>query len=283
MKKRKRNRERQQAKLSEIEPMTIGSQLKKAREKKEVSIGDAYQQTRILPEVLSALEENNFAKISNPVYLKSFLRKYSSYLGLDPENILKEYNNLDAKEALNAPESTAADQGSSARKIDMQKITKSLKVIFKPVLIILLLVLFIKTAGWVKQKFSSWHSARAKEVKHVMPVKPVQQKKIEPVPESLKKPVPKALKNVLVPQDKKLILSIKTTDDVWIELKRDGKIIFKNELKKGSEEDWQADENFELWTGNAAAMNITLNGHDLGSPGAGVKRGIIINRKGIQK
>lgn len=263
--------------------MTIGNQLKKAREKKQVSIDEAYQQTRILPEILSAFEADSFLRISSPVYIKSFLREYSSYLGIDPENILNEYNSLKGKEALSASESAIADKKSSTRKIDVEKITGTLKVIFKAILIILLLVLFIKTAGWVRHKFLNWRSADVKQTKQTAPVKPMPRKKIKPAPESLKRPVQEALKNVLIPQNEKLTLSIKTTDDVWMELRRDGRIIFKNVLKKGSEEDWQADENFELWTGNAAAMNITLNGHNLGSPGVGVKKGIIINRQGIQK
>ncbi len=263
--------------------MTIGNQLKRAREKKHISIGEAYEHTRILPEMLSALEGDNFARIINPIYQKSFLKKYSSYLGLDTENILNEYKSLKTKEALSAPESIVADEKPSAGKIDSEKIVKASKIGFKIILIILLLILFVKTTGWVKHRFSNWRNIRAEEAKQAMPVEPVEAQKIEQAPKALKKPVQGVRGNVLIPQGEKLTLSIRTTDDVWIELRTDGKIIFKNALKKGSEEEWQADENFKLWTGNAAAMNITLNGHDLGSPGVGVKKGIIINRQGIQK
>jgi len=269
--------------------MTIGSQLKKAREKKQVSIDEAYQHTRILPEMLSALEEDNFARVTSPIYLKSFLREYSSYLGLNPENILNEYKSLKAKEAVSKPESTTANEELPARKIDTEKTFNILKVVLKIILTVLLLILFVKTTGWVKHKFLSWRSTRAEETKQAISKSPVKQKKIDRAPkalktsEALKKPAQVVMGNVLIPQDEKLTLSIRTTDDVWIELRIDGKIIFKNVLKGGSEEEWQADENFELWTGNAAAMNIRLNGHDLGSPGAGVKKGIIINRQGIQK
>lgn len=272
--------------------MTIGMQLKKAREKKRVSIDEAYQYTRILPEMLYALEEDNFARISGPIYIKSFLRKYSSYLGIDPEGILKEYNNLNTKKSPAASESTADDEKSFTRTVDTEKIVKRLKVIFKYILIIILLALLMRTTGWAKHKFLSWRSVRielaeeakqAKQAKQPEPKKPIQEKKIELALETLKKPVQEPLKEILIPQDEKLTLSIKTTDDVWVELRRDSKIIFKNVLKKDSEENWQADENFELWTGNAAAMNITLNGYNLGSPGVGVKKGIIINRQGMKK
>ena len=189
------------------------------------------------------------------------------------------------------PTFAAADKKPFALNIDMGKIKKALKVISKSILIILLLFIFVKTAGWLKHGFESWRSARIKQAERAVLAKPTQQNKIGSLPEAKKKPaveiqkksVKKASENASVPQDEKLTLSIKTTDDVWIELRRDGKIIFKNVLKKDSKENWEADEDFELWTGNAGAMNITLNGKDLGSPGVGVKRGIIINRQGIQR
>jgi hypothetical protein len=88
---------------------------------------------------------------------------------------------------------------------------------------------------------------------------------------------------VSIPENEKLHLVLKATQDVWIELKRDGAIIFKSVLKKDIPREWQADDDFELWTGNASVMDITLNGVNLGSPGRGVKRGIAINRQGIKK
>ena len=269
--------------------MTIGNQLKKAREQKQLSLDDAYQHTRILPEMLSALEEDNLARIANPVYIKSFLKKYSSYLGLSVENILNQYNSLDKQESLNVPEPAVDKEKFLAQKIDVDKITKALKVIFKSILIIFLLILFIKTTGRVKSKFSSWrktraqHVSQAQQVESAEKVKSVKKKEIEVIKEKPKVRVQETSKSIQIPQNEKLTLVIKTTKDVWVELRKDTKIILKNVLKKGSEETWQAVDNFELWTGNAAAMNITLNGHDLGSPGKGVKKGIIINRQGIQK
>lgn len=289
---------RQLARLSKIKLMTIGNKLKQAREKKHVSIDEAYQYTRILPEILSAFERDDFPRISSPIYIKSFLRKYSSYLQLNPESILSEYKRMDIHQSLSEPEPTIVDEKPPARRIDTQKLVKVVKAAFKPVLIILLLILLIKATGWTKHKFLIWRSAhlnqakqekktnqanQAKQSKPSKLLEPLREKKASPAVKEAKRPVKEPLKGVLIPQNERLNLSISTTDDVWIELRMDGNIIFKNVLKKGSEENWQADKNFELWTGNAAAMNITLNGNNLGSPGVGVKKGIIINRQGIKK
>ncbi len=271
-----------------MDKMTIGNQLKKARDQKQLSIDDVYQYTRILPEMLSAMEEDNFAKISSPIYIRSFLRKYSSYLGLNAENILNQYSSVNMKESLSEPEPVADDEKIPVRKIDMNKIANISKLVFKFILIVILLILFIKTTGWAKFRFLSWRKARSEQALQVSQAelaskaKPVLKKEIKVIAEKPKIHAKDIRKSILIPKDEKLTLLIKTTEDVWVELRKDSKIILKNVLKKGSQESWQADDNFELWTGNAAAMNITLNGHNLGSPGKGVKKGIIINRQGIQ-
>jgi hypothetical protein len=72
-------------------------------------------------------------------------------------------------------------------------------------------------------------------------------------------------------------------DDVWAEIKRDGNIIFTGTFKKGTVRNWQAEESFEIWTGNASMIELSLNGHDLGPVGKGIKRGVIVDRNGIRK
>ncbi len=271
-----------------MDKMTIGNQLKKAREQKRLSLDDAYQYTRILPDMLSAMEEDNFAKISNPTYIRSFLRKYSSYLGLNAEDILNQYSSVNMQKGLSEPEPVIDKKKAPVRRIDMNKIANISKLVFKFILIVFLLIIFIKTTGWAKFKFLSWRKARSEQRLQVSQIelankaKPVKKKEIKVVVKKPKIDAKDTQKGILIPEDEKLTLLITTTEDVWVELKKDAKIILKNVLKKGSQESWQADDNFELWTGNAAAMNITLNGHNLGSPGTGVKKGIIINRRGIQ-
>ena len=76
-------------------------------------------------------------------------------------------------------------------------------------------------------------------------------------------------------------LTIRTKADVWMQVKSDGTVIFQNVLPKGSQESWTAKEELELWTGNAGAMELILNGTPLGNPGIGVKKGIKVTRMGL--
>ncbi|MCX5680254.1 MAG: helix-turn-helix domain-containing protein, partial [Candidatus Omnitrophica bacterium] len=72
----------------------IGEKLKSAREKKGVTIDQAQRQTHIHSTVISALESGRSDEVLTPTYVKSFLKKYSSYLALDSNQLVKEYQAL---------------------------------------------------------------------------------------------------------------------------------------------------------------------------------------------
>jgi cytoskeletal protein RodZ len=274
--------------------MTIGNQLKKARQKKQVTLKDVYAYTKIQPDMLSALEDDNFQKIPNPVYVKSFLKEYARYLGLDAGQILNEYAQLHEKEFFEEDRHAEERPKTSMRKtIDTQYI-KSIRLVFIGIILIVLLLYSFKLLARVRQGVVEWNRSRIERIalkKGMTQEKPkekpkqklqetLQQKHAQPL--ATEKSAVKQ-ESVSIPENEKLHLALKANQDVWIELKRDGVIIFKSVLKKDITREWQADDDFELWTGNASVMDITLNGVNLGSPGRGVKRGIIINRQGIKK
>ena len=69
----------------------IGELLKNARTKKGLTIEKAYKKTRIHPGILRALEEGRVENLLNKIYIKGFLKKYSEFLGLDKDFIVREY------------------------------------------------------------------------------------------------------------------------------------------------------------------------------------------------
>ena len=78
--------------------MSIGARLKEAREKRKISINRVYENTRIHPDMLYALEDDEYGKIPNSTYVKGFLRTYATYLGLDAEAVVEEYDKLKLQE-----------------------------------------------------------------------------------------------------------------------------------------------------------------------------------------
>jgi hypothetical protein len=66
----------------------IGFRLTRAREARGLTLEDAERDTRISRRYLEALETEQFEVIPAPVYARGFLRSYSQYLGMDPQEVL---------------------------------------------------------------------------------------------------------------------------------------------------------------------------------------------------
>src|ERR671926_336366 len=62
-----------------------------ARERKGVDLARAERDTKIRVRYLSALERGDYRDLPGAVYTKGFLRNYAIYLGLDPEDVLRQW------------------------------------------------------------------------------------------------------------------------------------------------------------------------------------------------
>lgn len=72
--------------------LDIGATLKTAREQQGISLDDAAEATKIRASYLTALEEEAFEQLPGPTYARGFLRSYGEYLGLDPQDLIDEFN-----------------------------------------------------------------------------------------------------------------------------------------------------------------------------------------------
>ncbi len=70
---------------------TPGQILRARREDRDFSLHDAEEGTKIPKHLLESIERDEYHKLSGPIYVKSFLRNYSGWLGLDAEEILAVY------------------------------------------------------------------------------------------------------------------------------------------------------------------------------------------------
>ncbi len=77
---------------------TPGEMISEAREAQDLTIRQLSDRTKIPPPVLSALELDEYHKISGPLYIKSFLRSCAADLGLDPETVLGLYNKISGED-----------------------------------------------------------------------------------------------------------------------------------------------------------------------------------------
>jgi cytoskeleton protein RodZ len=69
----------------------VGPALRKARLARGVSIDEAARDTRIRPEFLHALEQEEYERLLGDVYVRGCLRSYAAYLGLSPDKAVELY------------------------------------------------------------------------------------------------------------------------------------------------------------------------------------------------
>lgn len=230
---------------------SIGSRIRSAREAKGISLEQAQKETKISARILSAIEADRAQEIiSGPVYIKSFIKKYADYLGLDGVSLAESFSGgrPELKEQISV---LSRDAGSPHFPFK--------KVVYAAV-IALLLFLGIRLIFFLGSKAATFFKSRPKVEKSVTK------------PKVAAKPATPSLPQV--PRGEGLVLSLNARTDVYLKVKTDGRVMYDGILRKGSEERWEAKESFEISTNKAESLTIDLNGNKVGPLGKGAIKGL---------
>ena len=246
---------------------SVGERLKSAREARRLSLEEACGITKIQRQTLEAIEQDRVQESMDPVYARIFVKKYAAFLGLDAAAVTNEYPGLGRGTAV----ATAAPPTPSSP-VDMQSHVAPRVNWLVPAGVTLAALVGIGFLGYMAVDL--FHNLRQQHPLRSL-TEPVHEKK-EPE------------QKLLVPLSKPLKLTIQTTAEVWLQVKADGDIVFQGILGKGvigngsPRESWTAKKELELWTGNAGAMELSLNGKPLEWAERGVRKGVKITHAGIQ-
>lgn len=234
--------------------MSIGEVLRNARIKKGYSFEYLEEATKIRAKYLEALEKENFAVLPGQVYAKAFLRTYAKFLELDTEEIMNEFcqmNNEAPPEAeKDKHEAEPTDTGS-----------KKWRYVAAGVALISLLA------------FNALYNIgdRPEDSKPELP-KTVQQPPAEnqnnippdtnPAPDN----PPQANQPPQQVEGVRVVLKV-TEGQSWMQIVADGKTVFTGTVNPGETKDFQAEEKIYLHVGNAGAVEVNVNGKELGRLG----------------
>jgi cytoskeletal protein RodZ len=73
----------------------LGNTLSRARRARAITLEDVERDTHVSRRYLQALENEDFSIFPAPVYARGFLRTYSRYLGLNPDELLRVFPSAD--------------------------------------------------------------------------------------------------------------------------------------------------------------------------------------------
>lgn len=266
-----------------VSMITIGEKLKKTRENKSLTVEQVRKQTRIHTEVLLALESGRCDEILNSTYVKSFLKKYASFLGLDAGQIMKEYILTrqdrfgDSRAESRQRVDHGIDTGKQAR-LESDIISRFIiitGILFFAVAVIFFVVFLGKMIVPALSRSAPAHTVIS-QAKRPIP------KRASASTQKKSIPAATAVSKAAATRKNPLYLVLKVKKPVLIKVKKDGVYLFERVMPKDSLESFRANEKIELYVAKAESIELTLNGKSLGSPGRGLIKNLEITNKGIR-
>jgi cytoskeletal protein RodZ len=144
-----------------------GKRLKAERESQNLSLKQVSESTKIRAHLLRAIEEDQYELISSPVYVKGFLEAYSRYLGLDPDDVVLQYQKyLEHKTRSERPESEQRMTRSTLKQWTAflkKRVPLWLLVIFIPAVILLIaIMIYSDSLKPINQFLTTFEKKRSK-------------------------------------------------------------------------------------------------------------------------
>lgn len=271
-----------------------GAILKRCREYHDLSLEEAEESTKIGANYLLALEEDQVSQFSSLAYLKGFLRIYATYLGLNPDDMIRLYEKLySAGNGGGDHTATAAGGGDPAprKKFPLQKLAM-------PAVI---LVLILITAAIINR--SPPPLVRQNLLESAAP--PATAPPVLQVRSSVRQPVPKQTPDEAVNEQKRgesqpaaqgsvqspsrensrgFVVRLKVTQSGTLKVTIDGSSTQDYELVVGDSIEWKADRTIVLELSNAGGVEAELNGRQLKLPGqSGKPSTVVLDSEGIRQ
>ncbi len=276
--------------------ITVGQRLRQAREAKGLSLEDVFDKTKLRPSIVEAIEQERWKELPAPAFVKGFLRTYVKLLEIDEREIIELYDTRVPKD--NRPFEAILTKRQT-RKTGWA------------VAIVIMIAVFAITYWWIKQpppsisnherapviekqvskeksnekvQFTMATGEKDKQVE-----KTEQSESLNTVPEAAdqsdvvrltEKPVseqaePQTEKTVaVVDTEPNLVLKALVKERTWMRIKTDGGQAKEYIFDPGSRPIWKAQKIFDIMIGNAAGIELELNGKPLGPLG---KRGKVIH------
>lgn len=240
---------------------SIGAALRAARLERGISLDRAEAETNIRLRYLAAVEDGCWDKLPGEVFIRGIIRTYGNYLGLEGQELVRQYRQETAGEA---PEAGIREVEKVQLKLqlkdkrDIGSGTGRLELPWRQIAAGTAL-LVVLCGGWlalpkVTALLQSGTQADVREQ-----AAPVQQA---------------AAETQARPVYDKLKLELHTGDKCWLEVTADGREIYAGMLQPGERRAFEAESIMVVKYGNVGVVQAHLNGEKLdmaGEQGVAVK------------
>lgn len=246
----------------------LGRQIRAAREQMGLSLSEVEEATKIRKKYLQAIEAGETGNLPPGPNTRGLLRNLATFLRLDPEDVVRRYN-----------EAAPVDASSLPPMLSQPLVRKR---IIDPELVagLVLLVLVGVLLVWVLQQYVIPLAQRAPStpaalhpstsVAPAIPLEPTSvSSTILPLPTStdLPTPTPSPVPTempTLAPLPGEVEIRVNVLSTSWVRVRVDGQEVLQATLPAGSNRTWVGKQLVELRVGNAGGVEVTVNGQPLG-------------------
>ena len=295
---------------------SIGETLRQERLRQGLDLEQIAELTKITPQMLEAIESDDFDRLPGSFFARSFVRQYARALGLDEEEFESElrrvagFGHPAAEEAQQAaapmPEVVARPQPVPSARLSPSRQSLGSLVAF------LLIAVACTTIYNLWQKTRA-AAAKSQQVSTLQTPSPPP----APLPEATPTPSPEAATPAATPletpateptatptpqpsrpapaeprqpppsapvlESPSIHLELRATSEAWVRVVSDGKTVYSGVLQPNEARVFEGRSSVMLRTGNAAALAATYNGKPLGELGPeGQVRTIQFTSSGFQ-
>jgi cytoskeletal protein RodZ len=240
----------------------FGAQLKQARESRGISLRQIATSTKISTVALEALERGDLSKLPGGIFSRAFVRAYAIEVGLDPEEISKQFlvelgvhaSQINDDEV--HPEVTADDRAFLERQ---RRAGLWLRV---AVGVLVLLIIIVVT--WWRMA----NGAGADAATSMVPPQPVVATPAAPPPATTEPLVTEASGPSAAEGQSALWIEVATSASCWVQVTTDGTVVPARVFAAGERQRFNATREIVLQVGNAGVVSWTVNGKPARALGA---------------
>ncbi|HMF09899.1 MAG TPA: RodZ domain-containing protein [Thermoanaerobaculia bacterium] len=257
--------------MTDSSALSFGEELRRERIIRDISLEEISQVTKISVRLLKALEDSNVRILPAPTFTRGFIRAYSRYLGIDPEEKVNAY---------------LADLAGESKEPALPKKARPRSRFFRGrrstagtivgAVIAVLVILGLIASPDRRQKLSR----AASQERLVAPPKaspvvlknvevsneptPVLQQPVEHPAAAAALPASPQVRMASEPADGPAItLVLEFAEDSWTKLEADGRTVLNGVVRHGQIRRFQARGGFRLSLGNAGGVRISVDGRAL--------------------
>jgi cytoskeleton protein RodZ len=250
---------------------SVGETLQRARLAQGLDVATVAARTKINAKYLEAIEAGDRGSLPSSFFYKSFVHQYARTLSLDTNEIDAEIDRvLSADAPLPLP-----GQDPTWRAVPPVQFSSRFRIsrIYASSAI---LILMLAACSGIYGLWHNRHSLTAPRAKasapvaKADPVAPVA--KVEPVPEALASPAngapqPAAVTPSAPIATSKVLVDLLAHEETWLSVSADGKPVFSGILAANQSKTVESKEYAKMRVGNAAGLEVRLNGKLLGPLG----------------